>query len=95
MTTDQANEKLAEIYRTGDSDTTAERAADGHLWRAVEAAEEHDWNQASYSLEAAYHALGADPSAAAADDLEQGVHPIQVEAERQHREVVSEEWAET
>jgi hypothetical protein len=94
MTTVQATQRLATIYRTGDRDTKADRRAEKHLWTAVDAAHAHDWTHAGFSLEVAYHVLGAEPSEATADDLERGVHPIQVEAERQHREVVSNEWAE-
>jgi hypothetical protein len=90
MSTDRATETLAEIYRTGDADSREERRAEGHLWSAVERAEACDWGRADYSLEAAYHPLGAEPPDASANDLGLGSHPIQVEAGRRYREEMGE-----
>jgi hypothetical protein len=91
MTTGRATEKLAEIYRTGDADSREERCAEGHLWRAADHAEACDWGRADYSLDAAYHAHGAEPPEATANDLGLGRHPIQVEACRRHREEMGED----
>jgi hypothetical protein len=43
MTTVQATQRLATIYRTGDSDTKVECEAEKHLWTAVDAANAHAW----------------------------------------------------
>ena len=91
MTTDRATEVLADIYLTGDTDSREERGAEGHLWRAAEHVESHDWSRADDSLDAAYHALGAEPPDATANDLALGRHPIQVEADRQYREEMGED----
>lgn len=91
MTTDEATKTLAEIYATGDSDSRAGRVAEAHLWDADERARSQEWGLADYSLEAAYHALDAEPPSATADDLGRGRHPIQVEAERLYEEMMGEE----
>jgi hypothetical protein len=86
MNTGQATETLAEIYPTGDADSKTERAAEGQLWTAAQHAEACEWSQAGYSLDAAYHALGAEPPEATATDFERGRHAIQIEADRRHLE---------
>lgn len=91
MTTDKATKKLAEIYVTGDSDNRPERNAENHLWDIESRAEAEDWGRADYSLDAAYHAMGAEPPSATAVDFSRGRHPIRVEAERLQREMLGEE----
>ncbi|WP_165070769.1 hypothetical protein [Paludisphaera rhizosphaerae] len=92
MNTDEATKALAEIYLTGESDTRAEREAECHLWQARERAEAEDWDTADYSLDAAYHALGAESHPeATADDLSRRKHSIRVEAERLSRDAFGEE----
>jgi hypothetical protein len=89
MTTERATEKLAEIYHTGDADSKAERAAEGHLWEADRHAETCEWDRAGYCVDAAYHALGAEPPDATAGTWDAGKHPIQIEAERRWQEAVA------
>jgi hypothetical protein len=91
MTTDQATAKLADILRTGDADTKAERVAERNIWERYRHVEEENWSRADYSLEAAYHALGAEPPAVMADEWAQEKHPAQVEADRRWREEFEEE----
>jgi hypothetical protein len=89
MTTEQATAKLAEIYRTGEADSKAERAAETRLWEAVLHAEACDWLKAGYCLDGAYHAFGAEPPDGAVEMWDDGKHPIQIEAERKHQEITS------